>query len=305
MLRRLTKHLGLKFLSVAIAFVLWVAVAGQKQAERSLRVPVEFQNIPETLEMTGDTPDFADVRVRGAASTLSQLRGGDLVVLVDLSTAREGRRMFHLIPDQVAAPTGVRVQNVVPTTVSLTFEVSVSKSVPVVAAVEGTPAPGYVVGKVVASPAMVEVVGPESEVKRLTRATTEPVKLTGATARVRDVVTIGLLENAARLRVPRSAVVTVDVLPAPIERVVGQVPVVLRGAPRGARVSGSPRQVTVTARGPGNLVRNLSPQAIPAWVDVSGLQRGQYNLPVQFDPTGEYSITAVQPPHVRVTIQSP
>jgi YbbR domain-containing protein len=303
MLRRLTLHFGLKVLSVALALVLWVAVAGQKQAERSLRVPVEFQNIPEQLELMGDTPDFAEVRVRGAASALSQLRGGDLVVLVDLSTARAGRRMFHLTPDQVTAPTGVRVQHVVPPTVNLTFEASVSKSVPVVAAVEGTPAPGYVVGQVVASPATVDVVGPDSEVKRLTRATTEPVNLNGATARVRDVVTIGLPDNTARLRVPRSAVVTVDILPAPIERLVEQVPVILRGAARGRRVSASPRQVAVTARGPGNLVRNLSPQAVPAWVDLSGLQRGQYNLPVRFDPTGQYSITAVQPQHVRVTIQ--
>jgi len=203
----------------------------------------------------------------------------------------------------VTAPTGVRVQHVVPATVALTFETSVSKTVPVVAVVEGTPAPGFVVGQVVASPPVVDVVGPESAVKRLMRATTEPVNVNGASARVRDTVTIGLAENAARLLVPRSAIVTVDILPAPIERLVSRVPVILRGAGHGLRVQAAPRHVTVTARGPGNLVRNLSPQAIPAWVDLSGLQRGQYNLPVHFDPTGEYSVTSVQPEHVRVTIQ--
>jgi len=303
MLRRVFGGLGLKVLSVALAFVLWVAVAGQKQAERALRVPVEFQNIPEQLELIGDTLAFADVRVRGAASALGQLRGGDLVVLVDLSAARAGRRMFHLTPDQVTAPTGVRVQHIIPATVTLNFEASITRNVPVVAAVEGTPAPGFVVGKVVALPPVVDVVGPESVVKRLTRATTEPVNLNGANARVRDVVTIGLSESTARLVIPKNAVVTVDILPAPIERMVTAVPVILRGAGRGLRVQATPRQVAVTARGPGNLVRNLSPQAIPAWVDLSGLQRGQYNLPVHFDPTGDYSVTSVQPEHVRVTIK--
>jgi YbbR domain-containing protein len=303
MLRRLFRHLGLKVLSVVLALVLWVSVAGQKHAERALRVPVEFQNIPESLELIGDTLAFADVRVRGAASALSQLRAADLVVLVNLSTARPGRRMFHLTPEQVAAPTGVRVQHVVPATVSLTFETSITKSVPVVAAVEGDPAPGYVVGKIAAAPPEVQVVGPESVVKRVTRATTEPVNLNGATARVRDSVTIGLSEDAARLLVPRSATVTVDILPAPIERVLTGVPIAVRGASKGMRVLLTPRQVSVTARGPGNLVRNLSPQAVPAWIDVSGLERGRYNLPVHFDSPEDYTVTDVQPRHLSVRIQ--
>jgi YbbR domain-containing protein len=302
MLRRLFGHLGLKVLSVVLAFILWAMVAGQKQAERSLRIPVEFQNIPEQLELTGVTPDLADVRVRGAATALGQLRGSDLVVVVDLSTARAGRRIFHLTAEQVTAPTGIRVQQVVPATINLTFEMSISKSVPVVPAVEGNPAPGYVVGHVMATPSAVDVVGPESVMSRLVRATTEPVILSGASARVRDTVTIGLPEATARLRSPQNAVVTVDILPAPIERMVSQVPVVLRGGGRGGRTTAAPKQVTVTARGPGNVVRNLAPQAIPAYVDLTGLERGRYNLPVRFDPTGDYTITAVEPRHVRVTI---
>jgi YbbR domain-containing protein len=303
MMRRFFGNLGLKLLSVVLAFVLWVSVAGQKHAERALRVPVEFQNIPEQLELIGEAPIFADVRVRGAAASLSQLRSGDLVVLVDLSSARAGRRMFHLTPEHVAAPTGVRVQHVVPATITLLFETSVIKTVPVVAAVEGTPAPGFVMGRILATPDKVEVIGPETVMKRLTRATTEPVNLNGATARVRDTVTIGLSENAARLLVPRSAIVSVDVVPAPIERVLTDVPFAVRGVAKGMRIQALPRQLTITARGPDNLVRSMSPESVPAWIDVSGLERGRYNLPVHFDSTGDYTIVDVQPRHVSVRIQ--
>jgi hypothetical protein len=42
---------------------------------------------------------------------------------------------------------------------------------------------------------------------------------------------------------------------------------------------------------------------VPAWIDVSGLERGRYNLPVHFDSTGDYSISGVEPTHVTVRIQ--
>ena len=64
----------------------------------------------------------------------------------------------------------------------------------------------------------------------------------------------------------------------------------------------SPRQVSVTVSGPGNLVRQLSAQSIPAFVDITGLTHGQYTLAVRFDPTTDYSALAAQPASVRVTI---
>ena len=47
-------------------------------------------------------------------------------------------------------------------------------------AVDGRPAPGYVVGPMSADPSTVEVIGPESAVKRATEALTEPVSVAGA-----------------------------------------------------------------------------------------------------------------------------
>ena len=77
---------------------------------------------------------------------------------------------------------------------SLQFEASVSKRVPVVPSVEGTPAPGFVIGPVVARRQR-GVIGPESIVQQLSQATTEPVNVNGARARVRDNVTMGCLNR--------------------------------------------------------------------------------------------------------------
>jgi hypothetical protein len=40
------RHLGLKFLSIALASLLWLVVSGEQTVERALRVPLEFTNLP-------------------------------------------------------------------------------------------------------------------------------------------------------------------------------------------------------------------------------------------------------------------
>jgi hypothetical protein len=43
------RHLGLKALSLGLAVLLWMVVAGEEPVERGLRVPLEFQQVPSGL----------------------------------------------------------------------------------------------------------------------------------------------------------------------------------------------------------------------------------------------------------------
>ena len=95
--------------------------------------------------------------------------------------------MFHIRNDEVRAPFGVEVTQVLPATLGIDLERSTRRTVPVKPALDGEPAPGYVVGRVSSEPATVDIVGPETRVKQITDATTEPVSVTGARTRVRDV----------------------------------------------------------------------------------------------------------------------
>jgi YbbR domain-containing protein len=211
--------------------------------------------------------------------------------------------MFHLLPNHVSAPVGVRALSIAPSIVTLTFEASATKTVPVIPALDGEPAPGYVVGRTTASPASIEVVGPESIVRQLTRATTEPVNVGGAMGRVRDTVTIGVPDSTVRLKSPRNAIVVVEIKAAPIARTVKGVAVVLRHLARGAKASVAPTAVTVTATGPPDVVAGLVPDRVPAFVDLTGFRRGRYNLPVRIDATGDFSITGIDPSSVKVIIR--
>src|SRR5690606_23909570 len=126
---RIFRNFGVKVVSIALAVLLWGLVAGQREAERALRIPLEYRNIPEHLELISEPDSLVDVRVRGSSSLLGELRAADLVAVLDLRTAREGRRLFHLLPSDVNVPAGVDVLQVTPSTVSLTFEESAARIV--------------------------------------------------------------------------------------------------------------------------------------------------------------------------------
>lgn len=297
------RNFGLKVLALALAILLWLTVAGEHVVERSLRVPLEFRNIPETLEIVGNAPDTVDVRVRGSSALLSRMQPGEIVAVLDLAGTRSGSRLFHLRADEVRAPFGVEVAQVIPSTLALDIEKSARRQVPIVPATEGDPAPGYVVGKISSEPATVEIVGPESRVRQVAEATTEPVPIKDAKARVRDGVTVGVVDTSVRLAQPQNAQVTVEIWPAPVEHQLSEVPVRYRNLTQGLSASLSPRFVRIAVRGDEKALSQVQSDSVQAYVDLAGLGPGRYNLRVQVDPTERFGVVAIDPAVVAVTVK--
>jgi YbbR domain-containing protein len=293
-------HLGLKIISIALAALLWVAVSGEQTVERALRIPLEFANLPAQLELVGDPPNVVDVRVRGSSGALNRIAGGELVAVLDLRSARAGRRLFHLAGDDVRTPFGVDVVQVNPSTLSMTFEPSASKVVPVVPSVEGEPADGFVVGTVTAQPSTVEVLGPMSVLERLTEATTEPVSVGGASATMNETVNIGVPDSAARLRTPQTARVAIAVAPAPVEWSVGSIRVKSLNARRQVQIS--PSHITAWVRGPREAMTSDG-GLFEATVDVEGLKPGQFRVPVSIVAPARVGVIRLEPAEVRVRIR--
>lgn len=298
------RHLGLKLLSLGLAILLWMTVAGEATVERGLRVPLELQQFPAGLEVIGDVPTSVDVRVRGASGTLSRVSAGEVVAMLDLRGARPGRRLFPLTPEQVKAPFGVDIVQVTPSAIAMAFEPSASRQVPVIPSVDGRPAPGYVVGQTTSDPAVVEVVGPESAVRRATEALTEPVSIAGARDRVRETVTVGVIDPSLRLKNARPATVTVQILPAPLERTLRSRPLHLRNVAAVLEAEATPPVVDVTLRGSRDALNRVDPDDVVAYVDVAGLGPGEYTLAPHADASRDAGVTRIEPSTVKVRITS-
>jgi YbbR domain-containing protein len=209
----LVRNLGLKALSICIAALLWLAVAGERVVERVVRVPVEYQGLPGDLEIVGAPPEMVEVRVRGSSGTLSRMNPGDLSMRLDLRAARKGPRLYHVTPGQVNTPYGVDVVQVTPATVTIEFETTGIRLVRVAPSIDGRPAEGYEIVGVSADPATVEVAGPESALAELIQAITEPVSIAGRSTTVQEIATVGVADSSIRVRAPQETTVTVTIAP--------------------------------------------------------------------------------------------
>jgi hypothetical protein len=282
-------HTGFKVASVGLAVLLWMMVSSERAAvERGLRIPLELQNLPGHLEMVEPPQESVDVRVRGTADTLGRIVPGDLVATVDLSSAQPGQQLFHLSPERVKAPFSVP---------------AASRIVPVIPSVEGEPAPGFIVGKVSADPPTVEVVGPESVLRRVTEAITEPLWVGSASADVRSSVVVGVADEGVRLKNARTAIVSVDIVPAPEERTLSAVPVQVRNLANGLAAHLTPPSVRVRVRGTTEDVGKMTATSVVAYVDLGGIREGDYGLPVRLEPIVGVGLDQLDPTIVHIRVE--
>lgn len=297
--RILSRNLWRQIVALIVAVGLWALFGGRKDMERALRVPLEFTNLPAGIEMTGEVPSVADIRVRGSEAALARMVPGELIAVVDLSTARPGPRLFHITGDDVRGPSGVTVVQVTPSNIAVGFEPTVSKLVPVVPAVQGVPAYGYEVGAITADPARVEVFGPAGALNALQAVASEPVSVSGASATVHDVVTLGVADRTLRLSSAKRATVSVEIRPAAVERIVSGVQVGVRGG------SGVPAvtTVTVTLKGLASALDTVAASGLRAWVDVAGARKGSAPVKVTVEAPAGVDVVGVEPASVPVQVR--
>ena len=78
--------------------------------------------------------------------------------------------------------------------------------------IEGTPAPGYAIGRITVDPPTAIVAGPVSRLEAVTTLTTETISVEGATKEVTQTVSLGVADAELRLRDVRTARVTVQIV---------------------------------------------------------------------------------------------
>ena len=270
-MRSLFDNLALKAVSLLLATLTWFVIAGEKTSERGLSVPVELQNFPKDLELLGEAVTSVEVRLRASPGIIHGLGPRDISALIDLQGANAGERIVHLSPETIRVPFGVKVVKVTPSILTLNFEHTLEKEVPVRPRLLGRPAPGYEVAEVTSDPARVRIAGPRSRVQEIESAFTEPVSLEAARETVMDTANIGLDDPMLRLSGGTRVRVTARIREEHVRKTLSGLALGVRGGTALVR----PASVRVEISGPASVLKDLDPARVRPYVTITrdGLER--------------------------------
>jgi YbbR domain-containing protein len=184
--KRVVLHnFGLKVLSVLLAIGLWLVISPDEQpAEVAVRAPIEFEHVPDSLEISSETIPEAQIRVRGPERLIRQLRSPDVRAHIDLTGAKPGERTFDLTAQEIERPREVTIVQVVPSQIHLAFDTRMTREVAIHPRVSGNFLPGEQITKIDSDPPKITITGPHHHVERVDTATTDPVDVTGITGSV-------------------------------------------------------------------------------------------------------------------------
>lgn len=181
--RTFIHNFGLKVVSLLLAIGLWLVVARDPIAEVEMKVPIEFQNLPDNLEVDSTGSTEAQIRVRGPQRLIHRLQVADVRAEIDLANVRPGERTFDLNGGQVHVPQDLEVVQIKPGQFHLSFDNRETRVVQVRPRVTGNFASGMRVAQLIADPPNITITGPRRRVDAVEAATTDPVDVSGAMTR--------------------------------------------------------------------------------------------------------------------------
>ncbi len=115
----------LKLASICMAVLLWFFVVSQGRTIITLDVPVQLKNIPAGLKII-DSPTIG-LSVEGYERFLRKLRSEDISVVLDLSGAEKGEKIFSISEDNVELPNSFSIIQITPHTVKLLFKEEINR----------------------------------------------------------------------------------------------------------------------------------------------------------------------------------
>jgi hypothetical protein len=290
---------GLKLVSLVSAIAVYALVHGvAEEAQRTFSVDLVALTPPNTPNqiLTSPLPPRVRVTVHGAKNLVDDLHSDDLGTFqVTLKNATD--RRIALSAEMVHLPTGVKVDQIDPPYVDLTWEERVTRDVPIQVSVVGAPAAGFVVkGALDAFPTHMRITGPKNGVLAMQHARAEAFDVTGLTEG-KYVRQLPLDHAPGRFEFDTEMVaITAEVAREIAERPFPRLKVNIVG---NAKARATPPDVDVRLSCPPEVIRSLRPEQVLPLINVESKDpQGSLSLPVSVKV--DRCEAHIQPDHVVV-----
>jgi len=293
------RNLSLRVLAILIAMGLWFFVnAGQRQAQRTLVVPVEYRALANGLILVNQHPGFVSLSISGPRTLLSLLDPDRLAVHLDLRGLTPGQAEIKITPDMFRLPRQTTIDRIIPSQITLDVDQIMTRELPVRLSIKGQVASGLAVGSIDLKPSLVSVTGPRHSLRDVDAIDTMPFDVQGATEPVSRYVQLADVGTLIKLST-NWVLATVKLQEVVSEREFHDVTVTVRNADRKFVVH--PPHVSVTVRGPQKRLTSLDLDG-SVYVDARDLGPGWFEPPVQVDLPKGLEVVHESPDRVKLRL---
>ena len=252
----------IKVTALALATVLWAAVASEEPTTQLVRVRLQIQT-PSTRTLLQDAPPIRALYAGSARELIKLLTSAPPSInKVIPDTLTRSFFTIDLSPQDVtlASDANVVLQEILPRRFVVALDEVLSRHVQVVSRVSIRPASGFMLMRSTISPESVLAIGPEAQVERIGSVFTLPIEWTDIRAPIRQSVAI---DTSALGVVSLSQYeVEVDVRVEQItQRTLADIPVLIAGG----EWESLPPTVQVTVSGPVSRLDALTPDSLFAF----------------------------------------
>lgn len=177
MMRLITRNFGWKLTSLSVSFLVWLSLSGSRESTTSITAPVQYRNIPKSLQISSEMVERVHFVLRGPSLTLSRLSSQPFPLIIDLSNVRgPGESTFTISRENADLPEAIMLERAIPSQIRLTLETRVARTVPVKVLYSNIPE-GMQVTSASLDPSTLTIIGPESRVSNIREVFTDPVDL--------------------------------------------------------------------------------------------------------------------------------
>ena len=285
MIQWLTRDWGMKLISFALALGLWYYAISEESVEVTRTVPLEIKLKNEKMSVLSTSERHVQVTLSAPRALLSDLTSEEIQAVHEIGSEVKtaGDYSFRLESREIKVPTPqIRVTAIMPETVAVTLDELIVQKLKIMPNFVGEPAFGYKVreDQILLDPNAILVEGPKGKLEKLDSIKTEPIDLVGRVRPVRRTVKLTIPPNLKPLGEP-----LVDIY-IPIseefdEKAFKDIPVrVLKPSEREMKLELNPKMISFTLKGSRRELEKLVPEKLLAYADISSLQPGEHEIPV-------------------------
>jgi YbbR domain-containing protein len=271
--------------------------------EWEIDVAATFTNLAQDLLVVDAQQQSVRLLVSATPSSFKAAESTRASCRFDLSGLGEGNHTIAVQAADISLPKGVSLLAPMSPKLTIRLETMSSKTVDVLAVLEGAVAPGFAVAAARLKPDRIQLTGTTAMLAPIDTVKTRPINLEGASESFKKEVPLNLPEAIIADPPSRIVVAEIEIRERLITRVLENIPVVAKGTRAGYRIA--PQGITLIISGPEAIVSKIeSNPTFSVTIDLEGLAPGSHALKAAIKLPVRTTLVQVTPELFSVTISN-